>query len=72
VASTIEEGKARRSPGGLRWREIASEQLMPKNFPSTIPRRTSASTGHWDESALAIVAATGRNPELAGQSTRSH
>ncbi len=47
--------------------EIAEEQLMPKNFPFYNPRHHQQIISLLEEKApLAIITATGRNPELAG------
>lgn len=47
--------------------ELAREQLMPKNFPFYNPEEHQRITGLLESKRpAAIVAATGRNPELAG------
>lgn len=68
-ASTVEEVEAGAATGGvlLLHGAVAQEQLMPKNFPWYNPdhhRRIIASLE--DTAPAAIIAATGRNPEVAG------
>ena len=69
VARTMEELTASQVAGAvlLLLGEIAVEQIMPKNFPFYNPEHHQQIVALLEEKApLAIITATGRNPELAG------
>jgi aminopeptidase YwaD len=69
VASTMEELEAVEAEKAvlLLRGELAKEQLMPKNFPFYNPEEHKRIIGLLEKKApLAILAATSRNPELAG------
>jgi aminopeptidase YwaD len=69
AASTLEELEAIEVEDKvlLLYGDLAKEQLMPKNFPFYNPEEHQAIIGLLEtKKPLAIIAATSRNPELAG------
>lgn len=62
-----------RARSSCSWAGWSKSSSCPRAFLSTTPTSTERSTACWKRSgALAVVAATGRNPDLAGSMYPSH